>query len=51
MEVLIISEINYDNHERCCRVCMKMLKVGQKFVIITENIEKSLEKFGIEVKY
>lgn len=51
MEVLKTSEINYGNHEKCCRVCIKMLKIGQKFIIITENIEKLLDKFGIEVKY
>ena len=50
MDVLKISEINYDNHIRCCRVCMEIFQIGQKFIIITENIEKLLEGVGIEVK-
>lgn len=50
MEKHKISDFKYDNHERCCRLCMEIFKMRQKQIRITEKIENQLKGIGIEVK-
>lgn len=51
MDLKNLNQIQFKNHEKCCRICINSLDASSKSVGITKIIEKRFKEIlGIEVR-